>query len=235
MNMMRLLSSFVIICLVRPGSLLAGDHSSFAALPEIERDRIVWELHEHHQWGLSEQKPICRDLLERQGLSFANQIAWAFDAIDLAEKQGWRDLSPLISRIYERPKNIWVYERAFRYLRGQASRPVSTNIVAATEMLEVAGGPQVTDAQLSAAKASLLQEGDKEAVLVYAIKAAGWHGGKAATERGREAACEILRALDHETVVLRLRQLAQNSSGGMRGDIEWIAKRLGIVLSDAQK
>lgn len=221
--------------LVRPGALLAADYTGYAALPEIERDRIVWDLHEHDQWGRPEQKPICRDLLETQGHSFANQIAWTCEAIDLTEKQGWKDLSPLISRIYERPKNIWVYERAFRYLRVQVNRPVSTNIVAAAQILELAAGPQVSEAQLSAAKTSLLGQTDKEAVLVYAIKVAGWHPGKGATERGRKAACEVLDTLDRATVAQRLRQLAHNSSGAMRGDIEWIAKRLGIALAAEQK
>jgi hypothetical protein len=46
---------------------LAEDYSGYAALPEIERDRIVWDLHEHDEWGLPEQKPICRDLLGTQG------------------------------------------------------------------------------------------------------------------------------------------------------------------------
>lgn len=169
------LSLLVIMPFAGPRTIQAEDYTGFAALPEVERDRIVWNLHEHHQWGLPEQEPICRDLLETQGHSFSNQIAWTLEAIDLAERERWKDLTPLFGRIYERPKNVWVYERAFRHLRGQMGRPISTNIVAAAGRVEAAGAfrSSVTEEQLTAAKRSLSEEGDTEAVLVYAIKVAG--------------------------------------------------------------
>jgi hypothetical protein len=219
--------------LTTPGTVLAEDYAGYAALPEIERDRIVWNLHEYRQWGLPEQKPICRDLLETQGHSFANQIAWTTDAIDLAQKQGWKDLSPLIAKIYERPKNIWVYERAFRYLRSEEGKLISTNIVAAADILGAAGHYRsaVSDEQLSAAKERLVREADKEAIMVYALNVAGWHAGKGGTDRGRKAAADVLKGLDRETVTQRLRQLRQ----GMGSEIEWVANYLGISLEDHRK
>jgi hypothetical protein len=218
--------------LATPGTVLAEDYTGYAALPEIDRDRIVWNLHEQHQWGLPQQKPICRDLLETQGYSFANQIAWTTDAIDLVQKQGWKDLSPLISKIYERPKNIWIYERAFRYLRSQEGKSISTNIVAAADILKDAGSYRtaVSNEDLSAAKERLVQEADKDAVTVYTLMVAGWHAGKGGTDRGRKAAADVLKGLDRETVAQRLRQLRQ----GMGAEIEWVANYLGISLEDHQ-
>jgi hypothetical protein len=227
MKLLCLTFSLLAIALVCPRTVLAADYARFAALPEIEKDRIVWNLHEQHQWGLPEQEPVCRDLLATQGYSIANAIAWTCNAIDLAEKQGWKDLTPLISRIYERPKNTWVYERAFRYLRAQGGKPVSTNLIAAADTLEAAGRYRtaVSDEQLSAVKERLLQEPDKEAVMVYTLKVAGWHSGKGGTERGRKAAADILKRLDHDTVVQRIRNLRQ----------EWVASYLGISLEGPQK
>jgi hypothetical protein len=217
--------------------LTREDYSGYAARSEIERDRIVWNLHEHHRWGSPEQKPVCRDLLQWQGYSFANAPSWTIDAIDLAEKQGWKDLSPLISKLYERPMYLGVYERAFRYLRGQEGKPVSTNIIAAADTLRAAGywRSSVSDTQLSAAQEGLLREADKEAVLVYAIEAAILHAGKGGTERGRSAAADVLKGLDRDAVAQRLRQLRQDCPGFMRDEIEWVGKYLSISLGDYQK
>ena len=226
--------SLLAIVMVCAGTVLAEDYTAYASLPEIERDQVVWNLYERHQWGLPEQKPICRDLLETQGHSFANATAWTFGAINLAEKQGWKDLAPLISKIYERPKNIWVYERAFRYLRAQGGKPISTNLVAAAKTLEAAGYYHsiISDDQLSAAEHRLVQDPDKEAVLVYALDVAGWHAGKGGTERGRNAAAEVLKGLDRDTVVQRIRRLRHDCSESMCREVEWMANHLGISLED---
>jgi hypothetical protein len=237
MKPLHLIFSLLALATVSPRTVLAEDYTGYAALPEIERDRIVWDLYEHHQWGLPDQKPVCRDLLETQGHSFANAIAWTCGAIDLAEKQGWKDLTPLISKIHERPKNIWVYERAFRYLRAQAGKPVSTNLIAAAETLRAAGSYRsaVAEDQLSAAKERLVQDADKEAVMVYALGVAAEHSGKGGTERGRKAAAEVLSGLDRGTVVQRIRHLGQDCPDYMRDQVQWVAKHLGISLEDRQK
>jgi hypothetical protein len=210
--------------------LKASGYAGFEQLSEEQRDCMVWQLHEDKQWGQADQKLICRDLLATQGHSFANAIAWTCDAIDLAEKQGWNDLDPLIARIYERPRNIWVYERAFRYLRSQAGRPVPASVIAEAEILKRAADwrSQVTDAQLASAKGQLMKEPDREAVLVYSIGIAGWNSGKGGNDRGREAAVEVLKTLDRDTVARRLRQLRQDCSDYMRDEIEWAAARLGV-------
>ena len=237
MRLLYLTLSLLPSVLPSQGAALAKDYAGFAALPELDKDRIVWKLHDLHKWGLPEQKPVCRDLLANQGYSFANTIAWTTSAIDLAETQGWKDLSPLITKIYERPKNIWVYERAFRYLRAQGGKPVSTKLIAVAGSLEAAGHyrSNVSDEQLSAAMDSLLQEPDKEAVMVYALKVACWHAGKGGTERGRKAAADILKGLNRDTVAQRIRHLRQDCPEPMRSQVEWVAHYLGISLEDRQK
>ncbi len=221
----------------RMGSARLSPYSGFAALPETTKDRIVWELDERHEWGLPEQEPICRDLLIHQGYSFANSIAWTIAAIDLAGKQQWKDLSPLITRIYERPRNIWVYERAFRYLRSQAGKPVSAKLIADMETLRAAGfyESDVSDSQLSAAKGRLATETDKDAVLVYAVKVAGWHAGKGGSDRGREAAGDVLKSLDREVVVKRIRQLHEDGDELSRSEIEWVAEYLHVDMEASVK
>jgi hypothetical protein len=211
---------------------VAAEYSDFAALSAENKDRLVWELHERHEWGLPEQKPICRDLLENQGYRFANAIAWTTDAVDLAEKQGWTDLKPLISKIYDAPWNIWLYERAFRYLRNQDGKPVSSNLVEDAETLRRAGwhNSTVTDDELAKAKERLSQNTDKEALLVYTLYVACWHAGKGGTDRGRLAAVEILRSHPREDVANRLSQLHRDCEGYMRPEIKWVAKRLNLEI-----
>lgn len=211
---------------------VAADYSDFPALSDAQKDRIVWELHERHEWGLPDQKTICRDVLANQGYRFANATAWTTHAIDLTERKGWTDLNPLVSKIYEAPRNIWMYERAFQYLRRQSGNPVSSNLVEDAETLRQAGRNPVTvtDQQLAQAKERLTKNQDSEAVLVYAIGVAGWHAGKGGTDRGRQAAVEILRGLRREDVVSRLRQLHQDCENYMQPELEWVAMQLTIEL-----
>ena len=213
------------------------NYRGYAALPELERDRIVWDLQEYHQWGSSRQKPVCRDLLQSQAHSCPNAPAWTIDAIDLVEKQGWKDLSPLISKLYERPRHLGVYERAFRYLRSQEGNPVSTNIIAAAATLRAAGywRSTVSDAQLSAAQEHLLREADKEAVLVYAVIEAVQSKGKGGTERGRRAAAAVLKGLDRDAVAQRLRQLEEDCPRSYADEIEWVSHYLSHPFGNDQK
>jgi len=157
-------------------------------------------------------------------------------AIDLAEKQGWTDLSPLITKIYEQPEDIWVYQRAFLYLRAQAGKPVSTNLIAEFQMLRAAGyyGSNISDEQLLASKGQILQEMDKEAIMIYAISLAVSPSGKGGNERGRKAAGDILKNLDHDAVSQRIRQLQQAEQDSPQylqfGEVKWIANYVGISL-----
>ena len=82
---------------------VAANYTAFAAQSEVKKDKVIWDLHERREWGLPEQKPVCRDVLANQGYHFANAIAWTTDAIDLTEKQNWNDLNPLITKIYAAP------------------------------------------------------------------------------------------------------------------------------------
>ena len=234
-KMTRTETSLLVAVLAASGiAAIAADYSDFTGLSEEKKDRLVWELHERREWGLPEQKPICRDLLANQGYRFANAIAWTTDAIDLAEKQGWTDLKPLVAKIYEAPRNIWVYERAFRCLRNQEAKPVSSNVVEDAEALRRAGAyrPTVTDKELDKVKERLTENSDKEAVLVFALGVAGWHAGKGGTERGRLAAIEVLRQLPRDDVANRVRQLHRDCEGYMRPEIEWVAQRLNVELGN---
>ena len=223
---------------------------NFAKLPITNKNAIVWELHDGgmpgYWWGLPNQKRICRDLLLNDGYSSItnnpNAANWTVDAIDMAEKQGWTDLNPLIEKIYEKPRSIWLFERAFRYFRTQSGKPISTNLLAAVETLRSGGQYRysqndkqliVSDEQLAAAKKLLLQEPDKEAVLVYLLENAGGNGGKGASDRGRKAVADVLGSLDRAAVIQQLRQDAP--SGGRKfyleqSYLEWVTNNLGNSL-----
>jgi hypothetical protein len=211
----------------------AADYADFASLSEREKSKLVWELHERKEWGLPEQKPICRDILANQGY-FANATAWTSDAIALAEKQAWNDLTPLISKIYEAPRDIWIYESAFAYLRRASGKSIPRSLIENMETLRAAGYYEstVTDTHLQQAKQRLTRQSDKEAILVYAIGIAGWHAGKGGNSRGREAAVDVLLGLKHQDVASRLRQLHRNCESYMRDQIEWLAKRVNVELTN---
>ena len=211
--------------------LKQNDYADFSSLTEKQKDDVFSQLYEDKEWGQQNHKAICREFLAAQGHSFAKISIGTFCAIDLAEKQGWKDLTPLIANIYERPKDVWIYQRAFQYLRIEAGKPISTNIVASANIIQRAGAwnSKATDEQLLAAKESLLKESDKEAVLVYMIEIAGSQSGKGATDRGGKVAIDVLRGLDREAVVQRIRQLQKDSRNRMyRGEIEKVAKSLGV-------
>ena len=214
----------------------SDNYAGFTTLPENERDVIVWELREpdHAWWGLPEQKPVFRDLLATQ---FHYGSGCTGETFDVVEKQGWKDLTPLVAKIYERPNDIWQLAMAFGCLRDLSGRSVSTNVTSSFQILQAAGYNQssVSDEQLTAAKERLLKEPDKEAVLVYALKIAGWNSGKGGNERGRRAAADVLKGLDRGSVIQRLRQLRQEAGpkgmGALRqSEYDWIAQYLGIPL-----
>ena len=217
----------------KPATQPAEDYSGFSRLPNITKDRIIWQLYEDKKWGRPEQKPICQDILATQASYSANAIAWTTGAIDLSESQKWTDSTPLILGIYRRPQNIWVYERAFQYLRKRQNRPIPADLVAAADTLARSGQNvnDVTDGQVKAAQDRLLKEPDKEAALVYLVNAAGWHAGKGSTYRGRKAAAEVLRKMDQGMVDSRVRQLYSDSDEPQRSEIKWLAMYLKVDTS----
>lgn len=208
----------------------AADYAGFASFPTEKKLKIVWDLHDHNAWGKPEQKPICRDLLENQSYRCSNSIAYTSSAIDLAEKEGWTDLKPLIVMIYKTPHDYWVLERAFRYLRGAEGKPDPVEVIHCSNILEAAGvhRSKVTDEQLTVAARQLAQNSDREAVLVYTLKVAGWPAGKGGSERGRLAAVEVLRSLPREEVLNRLVQLYRDSSDLVRREVLWVADEMKI-------
>ena len=99
-------------------------------------------------------------------------------------------------------------------------------------MIEAAGrhGNSVSDEALAEATATLLEEKDKEAVMVYALHVACWHAGKGGTMRGREAAASVLKSLPEEVVSQRVVQLHQASPSYVQPEIEWLMGYLKIPL-----
>ena len=218
----------------QPAALGAAvDYSDFARLSDAQKDRIIWHLHEDKKWGQSDQKSICRDILLTQCYYSANAAAWTIKAIDLAESQGWNDLTPLIDGIYQRPRDIWVYERAFRYLRKQQSKPIPSEIVAATKVLARSGNYKntVTDEEVRTSQKQLLGQADDEAVLVYAVNVAGGYAGKGGSDRGRKAAADVLKSLNKDSVNRRVRQLYADASEYLKPEILWLAQYLNVDLT----
>jgi len=208
--------------------------AGFSKLPERDRDMIVWELNAHGIEHRPEQKTIARDLLAEQGYRSANNnIAWTSAAIDDAEKQGWKDLTPLVTGIYERPRNIWNYERAFRYLRSTSGHPLATSFNKAVMVLHEAGyyRSAVTDSALERATTELLKSEDKEAVLVYGLYESIQWPSKGGSDRGRKAAVEVLQGLNRATVTQKLRQFHQAfDDENEKRELNWLANQLGIPL-----
>jgi hypothetical protein len=92
----------------------------------------------------------------------------------------------------------------------------------------------VTDEKLSAACAAIQSETDKETVLVYTLRVAGWHAGKGGTERGRKAAANILKDLPREMVSRRVLQLQQDCPDYMKSEIEWVIRFLNIPMTKTE-
>jgi hypothetical protein len=168
-----------------------------------------------------------------QGYSFGNSSRWTIDAIDLAEKQHWNEMLPLVEKVYERPKDIWRYERAFRYLRrNHAQWLISPKLVADFEILRRAGNYQsdVTSEQLSEAIACLKAAQDHEALLVYGINVACQGIGKGGTMRGQSAACQVLQKIDRRMLTKRIRQLYLDGSEMNRSEFKRVASHWNIEL-----
>jgi hypothetical protein len=113
---------------------------NFSSLPGKERGKIIWNLNEQKEWGKLEHKPIVVDILTTQAPYSANSIAYVTQAIQLTRKYDWKDLNPLIQKIYDNPSNIWVYEEAFLYLRGMSRDDLPEDFTKAWRALAASGG-----------------------------------------------------------------------------------------------
>ena len=226
------------ILLPAPAVLADGrpDYTHFSSLPDATKAKMVWDLFDRKAFGTPDQKPICRDLLATRGrYCGGNNIAFLTAAIDLAEQEGWTDLAPDIQAIYQRPGNIWVYERSFRYLRARRGKPVPEGIHAAAETLRQAGYYQspVTDAALAAAVQRLKRSSDREAVLVYTLYAAVPLPGKGGADRGKRAAVSVLRSLPSRLVRSRLISLQQGFAANHATFTDQLASLTAAVASRA--
>ena len=219
-------------------TFLQGNYDTFSEWPDGRKEVWILQLHRDKKWGLAEHKPLCKDILATQAAYSANAAAWITDAIDLAEKQRWTDLKPLIQRIYQQPQNIPAYERAFRYLRKQEGKEVSVKLIDAANILATSSRSKnkVTAGQIEKAKERLLREPDKEALLVYGILAVGQNTGQAGNAKVHKIAANLLEQLDRSTVTARLQQLYRDADNDCAmSEIEWIAKLLRVSLDARSK
>jgi hypothetical protein len=201
-----------------------SDYSDFPALPDLQKEKIVWDLFDKREFGKPEHKPICRELIASQGrFANANAVSFTCQALALAEAQGWKDLADVVQAVYEHPDSIYVHEESFRCLRSFAGKGVPPHIAADTQLLSKAGEWQsdVSEVELAAAKQRLVNEPDREAVLVYAVTVAGWHSGKGGNERGRAAAAQVINAIDRKMVLSTLRKLEG------KDEVDWLIRFLG--------
>lgn len=220
------------------GSGNAAASSSFARLSQEAKLKFLAELHENPQWVTSpDRKDICRFIIETTANPNGQGLPYILEAIDLTEAEGWSDLAPFIEQIFERPRTPGSMERAFLYVRARNGKPVSPSIKAEAKVLEEAGGYRstVTDERLYTAKQALMQESDKEAVLVYALLTGMDSPGKGGNNRGRFAAVDVLKALDRNIVEVRLRQLRQTFDSYLESRCEWLAQHLGISLDTSPR
>ena len=188
---------------VRTTASEAADYGSFAQLPDPEKEKIVWDLHDKREFGKPEHKPICRELIATQGkFTNANATSSTIGAFEAAQKHGWKDLDQLVKAVYEKPRNIWLYESSFRCLRALSGNPVPAKAVAAAQTLLKSGWYEspVSDKDLAIAKKELIGQEDKEVTLVCALYVVCQHSGMGGTERGRDAAREVLSTLPRRRV-----------------------------------
>lgn len=214
--------------------LLAALHAAparyddFGRLPDKKKERIVLKLYNTGELGKPEHKPIIKDILTTQALyAHANAALYTVLAMDLAERHKWTDLTPLVEGIYQRPRSLALYERAFLWLRG---KPPGGGLLSAADALIRSGFHQtkVTDDAVAGAKGRLLEDADKEAVLVLAFKVALSGAGKGGTDKGRRAGIEILRSLDASKVRERISQFKRDFEGSGGRELEQLDRQLGF-------
>ena len=212
-----------------PGAQAARSFDRFEKLSAKKKEKLVWDLHESQQFGKPEHKPICRDLLAAQGsYAHANGPAWTLECIDLAEKHEWTDLKPMIEAVYAHPRDAWLYERSFRYIRASAGKLAPDDFLQAVKTIETSAAYRSSsaDAVVNDAKARLRREPDKELAMVYAFRLALSSPGKGGADRARNAGVELLKALDPLRVRPRLRQFQKDFDPAYQPDLSAIAAEL---------
>lgn len=209
--------------LLSPVHAVPASYEDFGKLPDKKKENIVRKLFDKGTFGKPEHKPILKDILATQArYAYANAALFTCRAMDSAGKE----MAPLVERIYERPRSLTLYEKAFLWLRG----PLDPGLFAAADTLIRSGFYQteVTDAQAAAAKRRLLEYPDREAVLVCAFKVALSGSGKGGTDKGRRAGVEILRSLDPVQVRERVSQFKSDFERSGGREIEQLRRELGI-------
>ena len=239
---MKLITKIIIIVLVilSYGKVVIAegiiDYSNFSSLPDEQKGKIIWDLFDKQEFGKTEHKPICHVLLLTQGkFTYANATAFTSAAINLTEQQGWKDFDNLILNIYQYPSDIWLYKRAFLYLKKQSRETVPNNFAKASEILYQSGTYSniVSDQELENAKQILFNYPDKEMVLVYVLETACRHAGKGGTDRGRIEAIDILKALNQNMVCTRLKSFNFHpiNKNLYKQELDWVADKLGLSIA----
>ena len=207
----------------------AGRQEDFALLPTNKKNEIYELLLLDRDWGTSEFKPVYRDIIDRQ-TSYPYSAAF----IEMAAAMGWTDLNETIANVYARPRNFDCFERAFFALRSLNGHPVPEDVGDALATLREAGfyRSKVTDEEVARAAGVLRDCPDKEVVLACGLSAAIANTGKGGTDRGHDAALQVLKTLPGEVVAERVRALGKSMAGDSDEQyVETIAEALDIPLN----
>ncbi|MFA5140394.1 MAG: hypothetical protein WC728_14270 [Elusimicrobiota bacterium] len=217
------MTALLLCLLLSPIHAAPASYDGFDKLPDKKKESIVRRLFDKGTLGKPEHKPILKDILATQArYAYANAALFTCRAMDSAGKE----MAPLVERIYQRPKSLTLYEKAFLWLRG----PLDPGLFAAADTLIRSGlyQTEVTEEQAAAAKKRLLEDADKEAVLVCAFKVALSGSGKGGTDRGRRAGVEILRSLDPVEVRKRVSRFKRDFERSGGREIEQLSRQLGL-------
>ena len=208
------------------GKAPAG-YEGFARLSTNKKARLLRHLFKNMEFGRPEHKPLCRDLLAARGAyAGADATAWTLACLDLAEKEGWTDLSPFIEAIYARPRSLATYEASFRCLRALSGRLVPDDFLAAVRTVEedAAGDDRNAKARLATATDRLLRETDKELLTAYAFRLALWDGPTPG--RVRRLGAALLASLEQVRVRERLRRFQEDFDPARAPDLSRLAAEL---------
>ena len=225
-------SAALLLCLLVSALHAApASYDGFGKLPDKKKEGIVRKLFDKGALGKPEHKPIIRDILATQArYAYANAGLFTVRAMDLAEQHHWTDLAPAVERIYLHPRGLALYERAFRWLRSVKGQPVDPGLFAAADTLVRSGfyRAQVGDGEVDSARKRLLEDADKEAVLVCAFKLALAGSGKGGTDKGRRTGVAILRSLDAGRVRERIDQFRKDFERSGEREIAQLGRELGV-------
>ena len=202
-------------------------HSSDQAVTRGVRNNLIGNLRKDVEPSL--YKPICLDVLTSQALDNPNFISYVSNAIQLAEDNDWPEAKPLIQQIYQHPGSVFVYQRAFFYLHGLKEEELADDFIDAWMTIASSAYKEnkITEEALEQAKQRLINEQDKELVLVYTLIAACLTEGRGASNRGQLAALDVLKTLDRAMVKSRLLSFKRDNLVEVEA-LDWLARQLGF-------